>query len=165
MRKGIKACPKNWENCTMCVQDIISSHINITAEISKQEVDNFVRLCQTFAKHKPKFDDGSHSVTKTIAKPTSNQSNTLFSLTFDSIKNTNLIDLIKLLEKEISKNCSPSAMELRQRFEWEIFSTMESFLHEFDPSLKLCAFGSSQYGIKLPGSNYNLMIITSKFQN
>lgn len=162
MRKGIKACPKNWENCTMCVQDIISSHINITAEISKQEVDNFVRLCQTFAKHEPKFDDGSHSVTKTIAKPISNQPNTLFSLTSDSIKNTNLIEL---LEKEISKFCSPSTMELRQRFEWEIFSTMESFLHEFDPSLKLCAFGSSQYGIKLPGSNYNLMVVTSKFQN
>lgn len=152
MREGIKACPNNWKTA-MCVQDIISSLINITAEISKQEVDNFVRMCQIFAKHNP-ITDGS-SATKTTPKTISSQL-----AIFDSIKNTNLS---KLLQKEIAKFCVPSTMQHRQHFESEIFSTMRSFLREFDSSLKLYAFGSSQYGIKLSGSNYNLMIVTCGF--
>lgn len=157
MRVGIKTCPKNWMTSTMWVQDIILPRVNITAEISGQEVDNFVRMCRIFAKHKLNTDGGSQSVMKT------NSSQPVISLlpTFDSV-DTNLV---KLLEKEVSKFCLPSNIQQRQHFESEIFSTMQSFLHQFDASLKLYAFGSSQYGIRLPGSNYNLMIVSSGFQN
>lgn len=161
MRVGIKTCPKNWMTSTMWVQDIILPRVNITADISGQEVDNFVRMCQIFAKHKLNTDGGSQRVTQTTLKTNSSQSVIPLLPTFDSI-NTNLV---KLLEKEVRKFCLPSNIQQRQHFESEIFSTMQSFLHQFDASLKLYAFGSSQYGIRLPGSNYNLMIVSSGFQN
>lgn len=159
MREGIKASPKNWINCTMCVQDIISARINIAAEIPKHEVDNFVRMCQMFAKPKPNTGRSSQNMTTmTLPKTISSQSNTPI---LNSAKNLN--SLVKLLEKEVTNICLPSTLQLRQHFESEIFSMLQLFLHEFDSSLKLYAFGSSQYGVKLPGSNYNLMIVTGRF--
>lgn len=38
----------NWKDCTMYVQDIDSPGTNITAGISKEEANNFKKMCQCF---------------------------------------------------------------------------------------------------------------------
>lgn len=48
IRNDIALSPKNWENCTMLVQDIKAPGVNITAEISSQEAINFQNMCQIF---------------------------------------------------------------------------------------------------------------------
>lgn len=48
MRDGIKSNAWNWKNCTMYVQDFKSPGINITAEISKEEANNFIQMCNIF---------------------------------------------------------------------------------------------------------------------
>lgn len=54
LREGISLNRFNWENCTMFVQDIKASGVNIAAEISKEEAYNFKKLCQLFS------SDSSH---------------------------------------------------------------------------------------------------------
>lgn len=44
----METCPENWQNCTMYVQDLVRPEINITAEISKEEAENFQHMCQIF---------------------------------------------------------------------------------------------------------------------
>lgn len=51
LREGIKENHSNWENCAMHVQDLKSPGINITAEISEEEANNFKQLCKMFASH------------------------------------------------------------------------------------------------------------------
>lgn len=159
MREGIKACPKNWENCTMCVQDLISLRTNITAEIIKQEVDNFVRMCQIFTKHLPKFDD------ECSKSPASSSVNNMdLSLSGERTLNSNQhMILINLIDKEIKNSRSPAVVEVRQRAELEITSTMAKFIREFNPSLKLYPFGSTQYGIRFANTNFNLLIVNGSF--
>lgn len=48
IRNDIALSPKNWENCTMLVQDIKAPGVNITAEISSQEAINFQNMCRIF---------------------------------------------------------------------------------------------------------------------
>ena len=40
--------PENWKNCSMYVQDLVRPDVNITAEISKKEADNFQQMCEIF---------------------------------------------------------------------------------------------------------------------
>lgn len=42
----------NWKNCTMFVQDLKLPGTNITAEISKEEANNFIQMCNMFASSK-----------------------------------------------------------------------------------------------------------------
>lgn len=44
----MKSNPRNWENCTMFVQDIKSPGVNITAELTEEEVDSFKQICKMF---------------------------------------------------------------------------------------------------------------------
>lgn len=146
MRDGIAVCPKNWQDCVMWIQDIVLPHINITAEISKQEVDSFVRMCRIFSEFVPTFyDDNEFSDGLPM---------------LDSIHDANLLNLI---EKGISNSKSPELLEERHRAELEIVSTITKYIREFDTSLTLCPFGSNRYGIRRANANFNVLIITSEF--
>lgn len=53
----MSSCPENWSNCVMHVQDMISPSTNITAEISKRDMDNFVNMCRMFLNYLPQLND------------------------------------------------------------------------------------------------------------
>lgn len=139
MRDAIKSCPMNWENCTMCVQDLISLSTNITAEMTKHEVDNFVRMCKIFSERS--------NISENISA----------SINCDQV--TIAIDLI---EKEISESRVAAMLETRKRFELEIISILRKYVHQYDSSLELHPFGSSQYGVKIANTDFNLAVTTSK---
>lgn len=138
----------------MFVQDIVLLDTNITAEISKNEVDNFVGMCQIFSKYGSKLDD---ECTMSQSKPSSPIGDPTLSINHT----TNLIELI---EKEIASSHVPAVLEMRQRAELEIISTLTKYVRDFKPSLKLYPFGSTQYDIKLACSNFNLLIVDGEFQ-
>lgn len=155
MRNGIKACPKNWQNCTMWVQDCISPSTNITAEIPKPEVDNFIKMCQMFATHVPKLminpkiqGDAPQASSSTLKNET---------ISFNGDKK-----VLDLIQKEIPGDCVPKDLERRQCSEKTIISTLTQFIGKFDASLKLFPFGSSEYGIKWPNSNFNILVTISE---
>lgn len=139
---GIIACPNNWENCMMWVQDAISLS-NITAEITKNEIDNFVRMCKFFAEY---------SDCSTIAR----------NLEPSMLNSIQVTELIRLIERDVSDSIVTSLLKTRKRFELEIISTLEKYVYEFDPSLKLYPFGSSQYRVGATNTNFNILITTSK---
>lgn len=146
MRDGIAACPQNWHDCVMWVQDIVLPHINITAEMSKEEVDSFVRMCRIFSEYTPIFYDDNEFLDD--------------SPPLDSLQDANLLNLI---EKRVSDSKSPEFLEQRQRAELEIVSILTKCIREFDTSLAIYPFGSTRYGIRHANANLNLLIITSKF--
>lgn len=152
MRDGIKACPNNWQNCIIWVQDIVSPHINITAEISKPEVDKFVRMCQLFSEHAPAFyDDHNDGLTSIEEMPIQDR--------------LPVSELLRFIEERISLSQSTEFLQPRQHAEREILSELTKFVQEFDPSLTVQPFGSTIYGIRHVGANFNLLIITSKFMH
>lgn len=142
MNLDIIACLSNWENCAMWVQDAISLSTNIAAEITENEVDNFIRMCKVFAEH-------SECATSAGLGPSGR----------NAIQVANLMEFI---ENEISDLSMASRREVRNRFELEIVSTLEKYICDFDTSLKFYPFGSSQYGDRITNSNFNLLITTSK---
>lgn len=146
MRDGIAVCPKNWQNCIMWVQDIVSPHINITAEISNQEIDSFVRMCRIFSEYVPTFYDDNEYLDGLSM--------------LDPLQDANLLNLI---ENGISNSKSPEVLEQRRRAELEIVSTLTKYIREFDSSFTVYPFGSTRYGIRRANANFNLLIITSKF--
>lgn len=83
---NIIACSNNWENCAMWVQDVISLSTNITAEITEKEANNFVRMCQVFAKY---------SECSTIASSDSNMTPLL------EARNRFELEIVSTLEKYI----------------------------------------------------------------
>lgn len=144
-QNDILACPNNWVDCSMWVQDAVSLSTNITAEITRKEVDNFVRMCKIFAKNTE-----CSNITRILPSSPAN-----------SIQVTHLI---RLIERDISDSIVPSLSETRIRFELEIISMLKKYINEFDPSLKLYPFGSSQYSAITTNTNFNLLITTSKFR-
>lgn len=144
----------NWQNCTMCVQDFAVLSTNITAELSKQEVDNFVRMCQIFSKHVPTFGDDCSLIPVTV----------MFNRSNDQMLNANDdTNLIYLIEREITASRSPAVLEMRQRAELEITSTLTQYVREFKPDLKLHPFGSTQFGTRFVYANFNLLIVNGEF--
>lgn len=132
----------------MCVQDLLSLSTNITAEVTKQEVDHFVHMCKLFSKHVPKFDDEyAPSPTSTMNKRTEQSS---------SVNHKSKLN--DLMKKESPKT------DLRQQAEMEITSILAKYVRAFKPSLKLYPFGSTQYGIRYAGANFNLLIVDGKFE-
>lgn len=136
----------------MCVQDLILPHINITAELTKQKVDNFVRMCQIFAKQLPNCDD---ECSMTIPNTTCTMGLPLQSLNQG-------LDFIGLIKKEISSSHVATVLERRKKFELEITSKLATYIRKFNPTLKLFPFGSTQYGVKIANANFNLLISTSE---
>lgn len=91
---SISACPKNWKDCTMCVQDLISLHVNITAEITKQEVDNFMQMCKIFAKQLSKCYVECSAIAANTPSTSGNIAQLIPNLKQDD-------DLVSLIEKGI----------------------------------------------------------------
>lgn len=135
----------------MCVQDLIQPHINIAAKMTKQEVYNFVQMCQIFAKQLPNCND-EYSMT------TPNPTRTTLSIQ-SLTQSTDFFDLIK---KQISSTRVPAVLEIRERFEQKITSTLVAYVRKFDSTLKSFPFGSTQYGVKIANANFNLLISTSE---
>ncbi|XP_031625839.1 uncharacterized protein LOC116342388 [Contarinia nasturtii] len=50
LRDGINTNPANWKNCTMFVEDVTRSGINVAAEITAKDSYGFQEMCQIFAK-------------------------------------------------------------------------------------------------------------------
>lgn len=41
---------ETWTNCPMFVHDLVQRDVNITAEVSETEAEQFQEMCQIFAK-------------------------------------------------------------------------------------------------------------------
>lgn len=125
----------------------MSPEVNITAEISNEDADNFVKLCQMFSSHLPKLDE--------------------VNLTNDSIREiVNLnqrSEISRLTEEKIAATSHPLLLGSRQRSEAEIISALYKYIHDFDASLEIHSFGSSRYGITASDANFNLFINTRMF--
>lgn len=136
----------------MWVQDIISPNVNITAEIPKQEADNFVRMCKLFAEQFPNYYEG-------CAASTSGAVNKIAQL----IPNIEQDDDFEIcIEKEISDSHVPDVLEARKRSELEITSILTTYIHQLQPSMKVHPIGSTQYNIRFSNANFNLLVTTSK---
>lgn len=130
----MKANPKNWENCALYVQDIVSPGLNVAAEISRQEITNFKLMCQLFSSYEPPKLN--------IEKPvdiTSDQH--IFTLI-----NGEIGDMLHHINSGLDH-------------ESEIISSLTKYFHEINPSLKIVPFGSRRY-IKRSKTNFNLWIDT-----
>lgn len=148
LRDGIASNPANWTNSALWVEDPVSLGQNIMAEISKSEANSFVKICQMFTSHTPKFDqNGNASIPKVTITP--NQD----------------VELFTRIDKEITKTRQPEFLVSRQRLEQEIISTVTKYIHKFDASLEIVEFGSIQYGIRGSQTNVNLLINTRKTFN
>lgn len=146
MRGGVDACPSNWNNCAMWVQDPILSSMNITAEISKAEVDSFVRMCKIFAKHVPKIEIMCENL-MSQSTPHISQNETL----------------IPLIEKLINNTRFTSFLETRLKFKLKTTAILTKYVQEFDQSLEILPFGSSRFGIEYHNCNFNILITTSGY--
>lgn len=137
----------------MCVEDLVSSSVNVTAELSKHEVANFVRMCQVFSKQSSTcYDECSTASTLgTVCKTESSSENARHEA-----------DVLCLIEKEISNSRMPIVLEQRKRDELEITSLLATYIRNFDPSLKLYPFGSTEYGVRIAYANLNLCVSTSE---
>lgn len=143
LREAIEKYPSNWENCVMWVEDIVSPSVNIMAEMSNDDANNFVNLCQIFSSHVPKFDGGNPS----LIEPVANLSQNIFGL----------------IEKEVAVMSHPSILTSRQRSEAEAVSILTKYIKQFKGSLDIYLFGSSHYGIKKSNTNLNLLVNTRMF--
>lgn len=144
MRDGIAAKPQNWMNCVMWVQDIVSPELNITAEMSTEDANNFVKLCRMLYSHVPEFD----------------RVNTSSVVSNGKIALSNEIKILDLIDKEVADICQTSHLEFRKGLEVEIISTLAKYIKQFDASLEIHLFGSSHYGIEDSKTNLNLLIET-----
>lgn len=50
LRDGINGNPANWKNCTMYIEDLARSGVNVGAEITTKDAYGFQEICQIFAK-------------------------------------------------------------------------------------------------------------------
>lgn len=147
LRDAIAKKPENWADCAMWVEDILSPEVNITAEISNEDADNFVKLCQMFSAHVPKLDE--------ISPP-----NASIRGTVDLNQRT---EIFRLIEVKIAAMSHPMFLEPRRQSEAEITSTLRKYIHGFDASLETHVFGSSRYCIKASDTNFNLLVNTRMF--
>lgn len=147
LRDGIKSNPKNWNNCTMFVQDVVMPGLNIAAEIPEEEAMNFKIMCKMFAKYKPTNNNKSIDIPKVVMDR---------STSIEQVEN-----VFSLIDKEIAKACNASRLESREGFEEEIVSILTEYLTGPKAVLEIIPFGSSRYGFKRLNTNFNLLINTS----
>lgn len=130
----------------MFVQDIVSSSVNITAEVSEQEAQNFKMMCQQFCMYLSTYS----SQRRLIVNP-----------------NKNIFDMIN---RDVMNLHQPWQFELSYRaFEAEIICTLTNFVQHFNPHLKIIPFGSTTYlfeSLRIKGkkTNLNLWITPSKMK-
>lgn len=130
----------------MFVQDIVSSSVNITAEVSEQEAQNFKMMCQQFSVYLSAYN----SQRRLIVNPHKS--------IFDTIK------------RDVMNLHQPWQFESPYRaFEAEIIFTLTKFVQHFNPYLKIIPFGSTTYlfeSLRIKGkkANLNLWITPSKIK-
>lgn len=134
----------------MWVEDIVSSDVNIMAEFSQDDANNFVKLCQMLYSQMSTCNEVKFVSSSTVGpKPPAN-------LNPDT-------EVISLIETEIAGMSQPSFLESRRRSEVEIISILTKNIKSFDASLDILVFGSSHYGIKGSNTNLNFLINTRMF--
>lgn len=139
----------------MYVQDLVLPSINITAELTQHEVDMFVKMCQTFAEYEPIVSSSFSSAMSSASSQSSANS-----MVSNHCQDSNFIHLI---EKEMAQARLPLFIDTRQNSETEIISVLKKYFDGFDPPLNVDRCGSASYGVRLLNSNFNFLIITSKF--
>lgn len=167
LRDAMKSNAANWKDCAMFVQDIKSHGTNITAEISKEEVTNFKKMCQLF------FADNSQKrfideyVTKFSIQPfsnkcfTANKSNNSQSISMVNNRVTEklptdgtviplnsggyikLADVTKLAVVSMKNLLRRSENEIR--YEVEILRISYNTFITVYPFLRVALFGSRRY--------------------
>lgn len=137
MRNAMDSNPRNWINCAMYVQDIASPDVNIAAEISKHEANNFKLMCTLFSSHLLTLDDPVSSLMTGEEKVLSQIDNELLNMR--------------------------NQLTLGMSCESEITSILSNYIHQHRKSLKVIPFGSSQYGFQRPKTNFHLLINTSMY--
>lgn len=164
----------------MFVEDLIAVGKNITAETSEEHAVHFKEMCKLFAFINP--HDHDESVDEYLLKlslersANANEINGSSALALpDRSVNRNFVQVagcssqnlqrsdprIRAIESSIPR--VPSPMKSRGSFELDIFTIVVQFIHHLDPGMKLFPFGSTQYGIKYPNVNYNLLVTTGEF--
>lgn len=144
LRDAIAKYPANWVDCEMWVEDIVSPEVNITADISNEDANNFIKLCQMFSCHVPNLNEGI-STKKSI----------------HGIVNLNQrAEISRLIEMEIATMSQPLFLESRRRSEVALTAILTDYIYKFDAALEIHVFGSSFYGIKGTNTNFNLLINT-----
>lgn len=159
-------CPGNWKNCSMYVQDPISPSTNITAELTKYEVDNFIKMCKIFATYESIVDSSYVSPMSSASSACSLSSASQLSSRSSADKalpqNNQNIDVVSSIVVEMAQVRLVSFIETRQSNESEILAILRQYIHNHDSSLEIYPCGSTQYGIRFLNSNFNLLINTSK---
>lgn len=155
-------CPGNWTNCSMYVQDLVSPSINITAELSMNEVDNFVKMCKIFAKYEPIVGSSYLNRISSANSMSSLKSRSSVDKVLPHMNDSQNTNVVSLIENEIVMIRSRSSVEVREGYEMEICASLMPYIRKFDSSLDTYPCGSIQYDIRLLNSNYNLLINTRK---
>lgn len=160
MRDGIKACPENWTNCSMYVQDPVLLSTNITAELTKQDVDNFRKMCKLYKNYVLKINrvnPGSSTCSSSIMSLAS-------SMNVLTINDSQSTDIVTVIENDMLMLKNRSLfIKNRENSENDIFSILTQYIHTFDSSLKVYSCGSTQYNIRMQDTNFNILVTTSNF--
>lgn len=127
----------------MWVQDICAYGTNIMAEISNDEGNNFIKLCQMFSSYNPKSDQ---TPTNSATMPILNQGDEVFSM----------------IDKKIADMRKESFMQSRGNVEKDIVCNLTKYINAFDASFGITKIGSSHYGIKGTKTDVNLLVNTRK---
>lgn len=122
MRDAIKSNAVNWKNCAMHVQDIKYPGVNVTAEISVKEANNFKKCCQILSQfsHKKIIDDylskiqspqeakRSNLGVENLKESTSSKLNDAAQISLDSLRSA-----VKNAEKEAKNvHSNPSSSKM-----------------------------------------------------
>lgn len=149
LRNGIASNPLNWTvNTVMWVEDPISQGKNIMAEISREDANSFIKFCEMFSSHEPKFEQNINCNDKPIISK--------------SVPLSQDMMLFTHIDKQMADIRQPEFLEARRRLEQEIISTLTQYIHKCDASLEIVKFGSCQYDIRGPNTNVNLLVYSSK---
>lgn len=166
----------------MFIEDLNAMGKNITAEIPADHVIQFKEMCKRFAlidSHEYDQAIDEYLLKLTLVWP-SNAVNGSATINASSELHLpeRLVNNVGEMAGCSSQNLQrihprlhgkrteiprlPSLMDCRGGFEYEIFTIVVQFIHDLDPTLKLFPFGSTQYGIKYPNANFNLLITTGE---
>lgn len=172
----------------MYVEDLNAAGVNIAADIPEDQAKNFKEMCQLFAsmnehEHDRVVDEyllkysqirlvntATASAAKNASKnliSANNSNDTAGHSTQNLQKDSPIIrELLSsnqnvcLIEQEMTIPQEPSDLQVRTKFELEIFTILVQFITDLDPTMKLFPFGSTQYGVPSLYANFNLLITT-----
>lgn len=147
----------------MFVEDLNAVGKNITAEIPEEHAVHFKEMCKLFAlinapEHDAAIDE--YLLKLSLARSPNANANAMNTNSVPPLMERSVRDP-RIREKEPLR--AQSIVDPRASFELEIFTVVVQFIYDLDPAMKLFPFGSTQYGIKYPNANYNLLVTTGEF--